>query len=349
MDEEAWWKGQDGLSFSIDKPIEFFEEVRIWSRAGHLMAVEKFLDPKNDYAFKKIFGTEKNKAILIHFLNDMLGFEGDKKIAEVRFLKPPQDPEIAYKKQSIVDVLCSDEEGSQYIVEMQVAHSTGFEKRAQFYAARAYASQMNEGGVYHQLKEIIFLAITNFVMFPDKPGYRSTHVTLDTESFTRDLKDFYFSFLELPKFTKEIDELETVVDKWAYFFKHAPFTTPEELDKLTTDDLIFKEAYKVLDQFYWTEQELFTYQAEMKRLLDERVILEYQFAICKAEGIAEGEAVGLVKGIAQGKTEGTKNAMFRFARYMASRNASIEEIKAATDLSERELAELMANTSASES
>ena len=286
------------------------------------MAVEKFLDPKNDYAFKKIFGTEKHKAILIHFLNDMLGFEGDKKIADVDFLKTSQDPEIANQKQSIVDVLCRDEEGSQYIVEMQVAHSAGFEKRAQFYAARAYANQLKKGGAYHHLKEIIFLAISDFVMFPDKPGYCSTHVTLDTESFTRDLKDFYFSFLELPKFTKGIDQLETVVDKWAYFFKQAPYTTPEEFDKLTADNLIFKEAYKVLDQYYWTEEELFTYEAEMKRVLDGRIILEHQLAVSKAEG--------------------KKEATFQIARRMASRNMSIDEIKAATDLSESELTELMA-------
>src|ERR1700722_13146113 len=121
------------------------------------MIAAKFLDPKNDFAFKKIFGSEKHQDILIHFLNDMLDFKESKKITKVTFLKTTQNPEIASKKQSIVDVLCHDEQGAQYIVEMQVAHSTGFEKRAQFYAARAYASQMNQGEAYHELKEIIFL------------------------------------------------------------------------------------------------------------------------------------------------------------------------------------------------
>ncbi len=132
------------------------------------MIATKFLDPKNDFAFKKIFGTEKNKGILIHFLNDMLGFPEGEKIQQVSFLKTAQDPEVAAKKQSIVDVLCVDEKGVQYIIEMQIARTIGFAKRAQYYAAKAYVSQMNNGDGYEKLKQVIFLAITDFVMFPQK-------------------------------------------------------------------------------------------------------------------------------------------------------------------------------------
>ena len=85
---------------------------------------------------------------------------------------------------------------------MQVARTEGFAKRAQYYAAKAYANQMNNGDDYPKLKQIIFLAITNFVMFPDKKGYKSDHVILDKESYAHDLKDFSFTFLELPKFDK---------------------------------------------------------------------------------------------------------------------------------------------------
>ena len=88
--------------------------------------LNKFLDPKNDIAFKKVFGSEKNKDILIHFINDMLCLKGEEEIEEVEFLSPIQDPEIAYKKQSIVDVLCRDKAGVQIIVEMQVAPTKGF-------------------------------------------------------------------------------------------------------------------------------------------------------------------------------------------------------------------------------
>ncbi len=97
------------------------------------MALSKFLDPKLDLTFKKIFGTEKNKNILIHFLNDILGCTEVNTIQEVEFLSTIMDPEIASDRQSIVDVLCRDSSGSRYIIEMQLARDKGFEKRAQLY------------------------------------------------------------------------------------------------------------------------------------------------------------------------------------------------------------------------
>ena len=189
----------------------------------------KFLDPKNDFAFKRIFGTEKNKDILIHFLNDMLTFKDRALIQDVTFLKTIQDPETASKKTSIVDILCKDENDNRYIVGMQVAKEKGFEKRAQYYASKAYVSQANAGGEYHNLKEVIFLAIAEFVMFPKKKQWKSEHVTLDKNSYEHDLKDFSFTFLELPKFQKSIAELSTISDKWMYFFKNAEKTSERDL------------------------------------------------------------------------------------------------------------------------
>jgi predicted transposase/invertase (TIGR01784 family) len=121
------------------------------------MSISKFLDPKNDLAFRRIFGSEKNKDILIHFINDVLGLEGSDQIQEVTFQPTIQEPEIAVKKQSAVDVLCKDANGVLIIVEMQVAPQEGFEKRAQYYAAKAYSRQLNkgklEGARYKDLKE----------------------------------------------------------------------------------------------------------------------------------------------------------------------------------------------------
>ncbi|MDE5059512.1 PD-(D/E)XK nuclease family transposase [Wolbachia endosymbiont of Drosophila aff. chauvacae BK-2020] len=82
------------------------------------MVLSKFLDPKNNYAFKRIFGTEKNKDILVHLLNDILGLTGEAKIKDVKFLNPILNPDIASQKESIVDVLCRDSKGIQTIVEM---------------------------------------------------------------------------------------------------------------------------------------------------------------------------------------------------------------------------------------
>ena len=130
--------------------------------------LSKFLDPKNDVAFRKIFGSEKNKDILIHFLNDVLTFQERGRIVNITFLKTIQDPETAAKKSSIVDILCTDQNGSRYIVEMQVAKDKGFIKRVQYYASKAYISQTHVGGKYQDLKEVIFLAISDCIIFPKK-------------------------------------------------------------------------------------------------------------------------------------------------------------------------------------
>ena len=109
------------------------------------MVTSKFLSPKNDVAFRKIFGSEKHKDILIHFINDVLNLKDSYKVKNVTFLSTIQDPDIACKKESVVDVLCTDQYGKQIIVEMQVSPQQGFEKRAQYYAAKAYSRQLNSG------------------------------------------------------------------------------------------------------------------------------------------------------------------------------------------------------------
>ncbi|WP_341819985.1 Rpn family recombination-promoting nuclease/putative transposase [Wolbachia endosymbiont (group A) of Cydia strobilella] len=252
------------------------------------MALSKFLDPKNDVAFRRIFGTEKNKDILIHFLNDILGFTGKDEIKEIEFLSTIQDAEIASKKQSIVDVLCRNENGVQVIVEMQVAKTKGFEKRAQYYAAKAYSRQADKGDQYQGLKEIIFIAIADCILFPNKSEYKSDHVMLDKDSYEHDLKDFYFTFIELPKFpkTKE-DQLESIVEKWIYYFKYADETSEEELEKIIGSDVIIKKAYEELNRFNWSEKEFIAYEQEIKRIRDERAVLEQKLDDAKKEGKIE--------------------------------------------------------------
>ena len=257
--------------------------------------LSKFLDPRNDIAFKKIFGTEKNKDILIHFLNDMLTFKEKAPITDVTFLKTVQDPDIAIQKTSIVDVLCKDSQDNQYIVEIQVAKEKGFEKRAQYYAAKAYSSQARVGGAYADLKEIIFLAISNFVMFPNKDAYKSDHIILDRETQENDLKDFSFTFLELPKFKKDIDELETIIEKWMYFFNHAEDTAEEDLEKIIGSDQIMERAYDELNRFSWNEEELLTYDQAEK--------YESTYIASMAQKYDEGEQIGLEKGEKKGRLE----------------------------------------------
>ncbi len=255
------------------------------------MTIVRYLNPRNDVAFKKIFGTEKNKDILKHFLNDIIVVGDKKPIKEVTLLNPMLHPETLHKKQSIVDVLCEDEEGIKYIVEMQVAKVGGFEKRAQYYAAKTYASQPEKGEEYECLKEVIFLAITEYVMFPKKKDYKSVHVVLDEKTHERDLKDFSFTFLELPKFKKSRDELDSYEDKWCYFLKHAD--DPEDMDELIRNsDEVIKKAYDELKTHNWSNKELIAYEASEKSSRDAKARESYVREEAREEGKREGRMEG---------------------------------------------------------
>jgi len=301
------------------------------------MVFNKFLDPKNDFAFKRIFGTEKNKDILIDFINAIIGFEDDAQIQKVTFLKTSQDPEIAYKKQSLVDVLCTDEHGHQYIIEMQVARTTGFEKRAQYYAAKAYSGQLQQGDDYEKLKAIIFIAITDFVMFPDKEAYKSNHNVLDHETYSHDLKDFSFTFLELPKFKKNIDELSNVVERWVYFLKHAGGTHEKDIERVAGIDVAITRAYEELNRFSWSEIELNTYEGEEKKERDERSILLARLEDAEAKGIQKGIERGKAEGIQEGIQEGIDREKRKLAKKMISRGLSPKIISEDTGLSLEEV------------
>ncbi|WP_353279127.1 Rpn family recombination-promoting nuclease/putative transposase [Wolbachia endosymbiont (group A) of Cydia amplana] len=254
------------------------------------MALSKFLDPKLDLTFKKIFGTERNKNILIHFLNDILGCTEVNTIQEVEFLSTIMDPEIASDKQSIVDVLCRDSSGNRYIIEMQLTRDKGFEKRAQLYAAKAYSRQADKSGKYVDLKKIFFIAISNCTLFPDKLDYISSHTIRDEKTNEHDLKDFQFIFIELPKFPKSREEqLESVVDRWLFFFKYADETTDEDLRKIAEKSPIIKLAYDELDRFSWNEKDLVAYEERIMDLRKEEAILEYRLDLAKEEGRKERE------------------------------------------------------------
>jgi predicted transposase/invertase (TIGR01784 family) len=254
--------------------------------------IPRYLNPRNDVAFKKIFGTEKNKDILLHFLNDVIVTNDKKAIKKVTLLNPMQHPEIIHSKQSTVDVLCEDEDGIQYIVEMQVAKVAGFEKRAQYYAAKAYSSQPQEGDAYKDLKEVVFLAITEYIMFPEKKDYKSVHVTLDEKTKERDLKDFSFTFIELPKFKEaKIEELKTYEQKWCYFFKHAE--DPDNITELLKNsDEVIKRAYKELEIHNWSKEELRIYESSEKKSKDAKAREDY----VREEALAEGKAKGIAEG-----------------------------------------------------
>ncbi|WP_353288777.1 Rpn family recombination-promoting nuclease/putative transposase [Wolbachia endosymbiont (group A) of Pogonocherus hispidulus] len=288
------------------------------------MALSKFLDPRNDLCFKKIFGTEKNKNILIHFLNDILGFTEINAIQEVEFLSTIMDPEVASDKQSIVDVLCKDSHGNRYIAEMQLARDKGFEKRAQLYAAKAYSRQLDKSGNYIDLKKVFFIAISNCNLLPEEVDYISTHNIRDIKTNGHYLKDFQFIFIELPKFSKsKVEQLESIVERWCFFFKYAEETTEEDLKEIAEKAPIIKLAYDELDKFRWNEKDLVAYEERIMDLRKEEAILEYRLDLAEEKGKIEGK--------------------IEVAKAMLANNVDVNTIVKFTGLSISEIEELSGN------
>lgn len=286
------------------------------------MPFSKFLDPKNDLTFKLIFGTEKNKNILIHFINDILGFTGEDVVQEVEFLSTIMNPEIASDRQSIVDILCKDSIGRRFVVEMQVARDKGFEKRAQLYAAKAYSRQSCK---YSDLQKVYFIAISNCNLFSEDVYYISTHSIRDIETNGHYLKDFQFIFIELPKFSKsKVDQLETIIERWCFFFRYAAETTDEDLKKIAERAPIIKLAYNELDKSGWKEKDLIAYE-------------EMDMNVQKEEGIwAQRLDDATEKGREKGREEGARE----IAKNLIELGISTDIIARTTGLSNEQIKKL---------
>ncbi len=215
----------------------------------------KFVDVKNDIAFRKIFGNEKKKIILISFLNAVLSLEGQDRVKEVTLLNPFQLPRLVGEKSSVIDVKATDEKGATFIIEMQVAEQEGFNKRALYYTCKDYAGQIKIGEEYPKLRPVYFIGILDFNYFSGK-NYLSSHLIVDEETGECVFKDMQFRFIELPKFNKKALELQNIIDKWTFFIKNA-----DELEVMpdNVDDEGLKEAYEEAAQYNWTKEEYDAY------------------------------------------------------------------------------------------
>jgi len=286
-----------------------------------------FLDPKIDVAFKRIFGDEKRKDILINFLNNILHLHGDSTITDIVLLNPHQAPHIKDAKETIVDVRCCDQSGAEYIVEMQVLPAKFFDQRVLYYISQSYSSQMKKGYDYDRLRPIIFLGILDF-QFSGNSHYVSTHLITDVDTGETLLNDFKFVFVELPKFCKIEAELETVEDKWIYFLKNA--SKLEAIPEVIKERAI-KEAFEVVNQFNWTEAELDYYVRRSLRIYDQIHQIEYGFD------------KGLEKGRKQGIEQGAHNNSKKMALKLLAKNYQLEEIAELTELSIDEIKAIKIN------
>ncbi|MEO5367485.1 MAG: Rpn family recombination-promoting nuclease/putative transposase, partial [Magnetococcus sp. WYHC-3] len=181
----------------------------------------KFIDPRIDFAFKKIFGSEDAKDCLISFLESLLGLEGEHRLEEVALMDPFLAPRLQELKYSILDVRCRDRRGVTFIVEMQVQKAAAFLKRIQYNAAKAYVQQISSGEDYPKLNQVVAITIVDFVLFPGFAHCVSCHETSEVITGTTQLHEIVYYFIELPKFTKSLEEVETTLEQWIHFLRWA--------------------------------------------------------------------------------------------------------------------------------
>ena len=253
----------------------------------------KFIDPRIDFAFKKIFGSEEAKDILISFLESLMGLEGDKRIQEITILDPFLAPQIQEMKNSVLDVRCKDHRGISYIVEMQVRKTRAFLKRIQFKAKKVYVNQISKGDAYPKLNQVVAITITDFSLFDDFDHYVSQHQTQETITGKSLMQEVVYWFVELSKFNKSLEELDTVLDKWIFFIKMA-----SDLDVIPSSfqEDPFHYAFERARVANMGRQELEYYYKAGIAIADARGAIELALEEGEQIGVIKGEQIGIIKG-----------------------------------------------------
>jgi len=273
-----------------------------------------FINPKTDYAFKKIFGSSDSKDILISFLNAII-YEGNPTIEDLEIIDPNLPPRVEGLKDSSLDVKAKLADGTIVIIEMQVLNVESFGQRILYNAAKTYAFQLQKGEGYRMLKPVIALTITDFEMFKNSGKLISRFVYKEENSnLEYPDNDIKLVFVELPKFNKSVDQLETLADKWLYFMKYAITITevPPVMDSVPE----IHQAFGIADRANLSPDEL----ANIER--QEMFIYDQQGTIIKAVKDAVQEARQ------EARQEGRQEEKLAIARQLLDRldDATIAQI-----------------------
>ena len=296
----------------------------------------KFISPQNDFAFKRIFGDEQHKEVLISFLNSVLDLSGERAVVEVQIVDPYQVPRLKQFKETILDIKATCQSGRQFIVEMQVEHQHHFYKRALYYSSKAYTEQLHIGVDFTELKPVYFIGVLNFEAIPGS-RYLSRHIILDEETHEQHIRDFEFCFIELPKFAKHESELQSVVDKWIFFLKNLGTKDGDDKDfsRIFASDPPLLQALDIALYHSLSEDELYVYEGRERRRLIEAETT--RTAVRKAEVKARAE------GKEEGREEGREEVLQIAAKALAKNGFSVAAIAAELQIDPAEMNKLLAD------
>ena len=307
---------------------------------------EKYLNPYTDFGFKKLFGTEANKELLIDFLNQLITEQGI--ITDLQFLSAEQLGRSQIERKAVFDIYCENEKGEKFIVEMQKAEQDYFKDRSVYYSTFPIREQAMAGKWNYQLKAVYFIGILDFVFDENKDDEQVFHhevKLIDTKTNKVFYDKLIFIYLEMPKFNKTENELTSHFDKWLYVLKSLPkFQQRPEILK----EQIFNKLFHVAELAQLSPVEFSGYEESLKDYRDSINIVDTAEAKGKRkglkEGIEKGKKEGMKEGMKKGKKEGIKEGIEKgiekVAKSLLKMNVPLAQIIEATGLSETEINQL---------
>ena len=256
----------------------------------------KYLNPYTDFGFKKLFGEEGSKDLLMDFLNQLLPTHHQ--IATLQFNNSEQLNETSTERTAIFDIYCQTDTGNRFIVEMQKAKVNYFKDRSLFYSTFPIREQAKKGGWDFRLLPVYFIAILDF-HYDEKEEERKFRRDVCLKDQDGDIfyDKLHFKFLQMPLFNKQEDELETHFDKWVYFLKHL-----ESFDHipLILKEPVFEKGFEIAELSHLQPKQYESYQKSLLEYWEVKNVMDTSYG----EGFVDGEAKGEIKGEIKGKREG---------------------------------------------
>lgn len=286
------------------------------------------INPRVDFAFKILFGSEENKDILLPFINAVLA--PTPQLTELELLNPYNHKTYFADKLSILDIKAKDRTGKIYHIEMQMNDRIAYDRRALYYWSKIYSQQLSEGQSFADLRHTISIHVLNFNHF-DELDYHNIYHLLNTKSYSRYSEDIELHFIELKKFNKDLSHLTTALDRWVSFLTKAEQWERNFVPRELKDDPAIKKAAYALDTLSLDKEEREIYEAQLMWLRDQAAILKKTQEDFIEIGREEGEVIGLQKGEVIGLEKATRSIAIRMLK---KGTFSIETISQTTGLTE---------------
>lgn len=295
--------------------------------------IERYVNFYTDFAFKKLFGTEMNKDLLISFLNALL--QGREVVLDVNYLNTEHLGTQEYDRRAVFDVYCKNDKGEVFLVEMQKGEQQFFKDRSIYYSTFAIREQAPRGEWNYELKGVYTIGILNFCFDKEREGNYYHEVKLmDTTTKEVFYDKLVFIYLEMPKFTKQENELESLFDKWLYVIRNlaALMERPRVLQ-----EKVFTHLFEAAEIAKFSRVERYEYEESLKAYRDWFSVMTTAELRGEERGEERGFKKGEEKGLKEGLEKGRLEERLRNARGLKARGVDADIIAQVTGLSEDDI------------